>query len=199
MVRSAFLPDPEILGQLLEGLGAARAPLAQPTVVVPGRERTKKPPASAATASNPPVEAPSLDEALLLGEVAVQLRGPTSLERRFTSLCTWLEVRTNARGIFVADADGLPVIDAAGRDRYVAAASEIVGVLKRLTMVAPELGQGATTLTLGSGEQLVLIGADTDLGRFSVGVLVDRPLAPVWTTVIQQALCQVATRSEITG
>ena len=206
MVRSAFLPDSETLSRLIHGLRAAREPEAntqQHSGLQPADAGLPEPPTSTVPPV-PPTRAPSsaeseVDEVMLLGEVAGQVNGASSLERGFASLCTWLEVRTNARGVFVADAEGLAVVGAAGYERYVAAASEIADVLLRLKLIAPDLGQGATTLALGGGEQLVLIGAHTDLGRFSVGVLVNRPLAPVWTTVIQQALCQVAKRREITG
>jgi len=144
-----------------------------------------------------PLDEP-LGEALLLSELAGQLRGVSSLERGFSSLATWLELRTGARAVFVADAEGLGMTRAGEDEPYLAAAGEIGVALDKLTSVVPGVNEGAVTFDLADGQRLVLIGCVTEFGRISVGLVMNTPLDPVWTTVIRKALHDVALRGKTT-
>jgi hypothetical protein len=139
-----------------------------------------------------------LGEALLLSELAGQLRGVSSLERGFASVATWLELRTGAQAVFVADAEGLGMTRAGDDEPYLAAAGEIGSALDKLTTIVPGVNEGAVTFELADAQRLVLIGCMTEFGRISVGLVMNAPLDPVWTTVIRKALQDVALRGRTT-
>ncbi len=222
MVRSAYLPEAKELANLVAGL---RAPLgeraAEPAPSQPprsaGQRRSAAPRGEPRLASEPPVPArrssrpvesqpprdarppeEPLGEALLLSELAGQLRGVSSLERGFSSLATWLELRTGARAVFVADAEGLGMTRAGEDESYLAAAGEIGVALDKLTSVVPGVSEGAVTFELADAQRLVLIGCVTEFGRISVGLVTSAPLDPVWTTVIRKAIHDVALRGKTT-
>lgn len=214
MVRSAFLPDPQTLGNLFAQL---RAPVAaKPAEPASTRRRSSRPapppepstprPSSAppqvssppAAASSVPPAAEPLGEALLLNELEGQLRGVSSLERGFASLATWLELRTGAQAVFVADSEGLGMTGPANDEPYLAAAGEIGAVLEKLTAIVPGVNEGAVTFELAEGQHLVLVGCMTEFGRISVGLVINRPLEPVWGVVIKKALREVALRGKTT-
>lgn len=223
MVRSAYLPEAKELASLVAGLraplgerGADRASSVPPRSA--GQRRSSAPrgeprlasePASPTRRSSRPAESqPSsrdvrppeepLGEALLLSELAGQLRGVSSLERGFSSLATWLELRTGAHAVFVADAEGLGMTRAGEDEPYLAAAGEIGSALDKLTSVVPGVNEGAVTFELAGAQRLVLIGCVTEFGRISVGLVMSTPLDPVWTTVIKKAIHDVALRGKTT-
>lgn len=217
MVRSAYLPETKVLANLVAGL---RAPLGEKVgeahsvpprsagarrSVAPRGEPplASEPPSPVRRSSRPAESEPARDvrppdeplgEALLLSELAGQLRGVSSLERGFSSLATWLELRTGARAVFVADAEGLGMTRAGEDEPYLAAAGEIGIALDKLTSVVPGVNEGAITFELADAQRLVLIGCVTEFGRISVGLVMSTPLDPVWTTVIRKAIHDVALR-----
>lgn len=222
MVRSAYLPEAKELASLVAGL---RAPLgerageatqSQPprsagqrrSAAPRGEPRLASEPSPVRRSSRPAESQPSprdarppdepLGEALLLSELAGQLRGVSSLERGFSSLATWLELRTGARAVFVADAEGLGMTRAGEDEPYLAAAGEIGSALDKLTSVVPGVNEGAVTFELADAQRLVLIGCVTEFGRISVGLVTSAPLDPVWTTVIRKAIHDVALRGKTT-
>ena len=160
MVRSACLPDAKKLASLVAGLNAplgersgngvrsvpARVPSDAPVSPTGGARRASEP-VSAGRPSVRPKPSPSsaprseepLGEALLLSELAGQLRGVSSLERGFASVATWLELRTGAQAVFVADAEGLGMTRAGDDEPYLAAAGEIGSALDKLTKTAEEV------------------------------------------------------------
>jgi len=223
MVRSAYLPEAKELASLVAGL---RAPVGErageASQSAPPRSAGQRrsaaprgeprlasqPPAPVRRSSRPAESQPSprdaqppqepLGEALLLSELSGQLRGVSSLERGFSSLATWLELRTGARAVFVADAEGLGMTRAGADEPYLAAAGEIGSALDKLTTVVPGVNEGAVTFELADAQRLVLIGCVTEFGRISVGLVMSTPLDPVWTTVIRKAIHDVALRGKTT-
>lgn len=213
MVRSACLPDAKKLASLVAGLSAplgertaelvrsvparpsSSAPRSQPSAPRRPSQPASRPPSSPNLA--PRSEEP-LGEALLLSELAGQLRGVSSLERGFASVATWLELRTGAQAVFVADAEGLGMTRAGDDEPYLAAAGEIGSALDKLTTIVPGVSEGAVTFELADAQRLVLIGCMTEFGRISVGLVMNAPLDPVWTTVIRKALQDVALRGRTT-
>ena len=218
MVRSACLPDAKKLASLVAGLNAPLGERTENAVrSVPARASSDAPvaPSSAPRRASEPVSSggPSvrpkptsaaprreepLGEALLLSELAGQLRGVSSLERGFASVATWLELRTGAQAVFVADAEGLGMTRAGDDEPYLAAAGEIGSALDKLTTIVPGVNEGAVTFELADAQRLVLIGCMTEFGRISVGLVMNTPLDPVWTTVIRKALQDVALRGRTT-
>lgn len=213
MVRSACLPDAKKLASLVAGLSAPVGERPEDVVrSAPSRPKSDAPhsaPAAPGRASQPASRPPSspsaaprsqepLGEALLLSELAGQLRGVSSLERGFASVATWLELRTGAQAVFVADAEGLGMTRAGEDEPYLAAAGEIGSALDKLTTIVPGVNEGAVTFELADAQRLVLIGCMTEFGRISVGLVMNTPLDPVWTTVIRKALQDVALRGRTT-
>lgn len=217
MVRSAYLPEAKELANLVAGLRAPVGERSTPPRPADGRRsapprgepRLASEPASPVRRSSRPAESPRktqsarppeepLGEDVLLSELAGQLRGVSSLERGFSSLATWLELRTGARAVFVADAEGLGMTRAGDDEPYLAAAGEIGSALDKLTSVVPGVSDGAVTFELADAERLVLIGCVTEFGRISVGLVTSNPLDPVWTAVIKKAIHDVALRGKTT-
>lgn len=164
----------------------------------PSSSPSRSPSAGFTPSSSAPPAPEPLGEALLLNELAGQLRGVSSLERGFASLATWLELRTGAQAVFVADSEGLGMTRAGNDEPYLAAAGEIGAVLDKLTAIVPGVNDGAVTFELSDGQRLVLVGCMTEFGRISVGLLINRPLEAVWSVVIKKALREVALRGKTT-
>jgi hypothetical protein len=77
------------------------------------------------------------------------------------------------------------------REGYMAAAGELGAVIKNLLTVLPDVEEGSTTLQLRSGGNVELLWCETRLGRFAVGLVLDRPLEPFWSQLIPAALQKV--------
>ncbi|HEX2731926.1 MAG TPA: hypothetical protein VHM70_09980 [Polyangiaceae bacterium] len=127
----------------------------------------------------------------LLSEIEQRLEGANSLDRRFSQMVQWLETQADAKAVFVTDADGLAMAEANVREGYMAAAGELGGVLKKLLHVLPDIETGTTNLQIKGGGNVHLMWCETRLGRFAVGVVLDRPLEPIWVQLIPAALKKV--------
>ena len=75
---------------------------------------------------------------------------------------------------------------------------EEVGIARVIQACGEGLRQSELLIELAEGQRLVLIGCMTEFGRISVGLVMNAPLDPVWTTVIRKALQDVALRGRIT-
>ena len=198
MVRSACLPDAETLGALLRGLRAPPVPPPASQRAADAARRTEPPPRANEVDAEPttsrPAAQPEVDEDVLVRELTQELRGTGGLEQGFQRLATWLEVRTLARATFVADAEGLGMTRSPAYEPYLAAAGEIGVVLDKLATILPDVN-GSTTLELDGAKSLVLIGCKTGFGRYSVGLVTERPLERFWPSVIRKAVGLMAPRA----
>jgi hypothetical protein len=77
------------------------------------------------------------------------------------------------------------------RESYLAVAGELGAVIKKLLGVLPDVEGGNTTLQLRGGGNVALMWCETRLGRFAVGLVLDRPLEPIWGSLIPSALHKV--------
>ena len=122
--------------------------------------------------------------------LAQLMRLPT-LDARFEAFVSWLKEETRAQAVLVADAEGLSMVHSDAGDGYLVAAGEISLLLENLTALLPDVDQGSTLLRLKTQGNLELIWCKTDLGRFTVGLVLEEPLAPKFVTVIRAALAMV--------
>lgn len=192
MGRSAFLPDASVLSGLLARVrvpppdkpwnGSRTLPASQSAVV----ELRPEPDAQTIVLPEAAELAPQPLELLLL-----QLSPLPSLDARFESLAAWLKRETNARAVFVADADGLSMVQSEAGDGYLVAAGEISLVLDQLKALLPEVDQGSTLLRLRQEGNVELVWCKTNLGRFTVGLVVQEPLEQKFVSIIKSALAMV--------
>lgn len=196
MSRSAYLPDRAVLTSLLERARGDRSSPARLTVTPP-TARSPSLPSAPGTTKNPSPSpevrasespAPNGD---WLAELHAVLGDRTSLDTRFQRFVTWLEQRLGASAVFVADAEGLAMVESNAREGYLVAAGEIGAVLNGLSALLPDVEEGSTTLRLKGGGSVELIGCKTELGRFTVGLVLDRPLDPAWPAAIRAALLAI--------
>lgn len=195
MSRSACLPDAPRLKALLAGLRAGPAAGVgggpwRPVIPAPDLP----PPSPIRPSGLPERPEPSLppEPEALLAELDQRLSGATSPERRFEVLVRWLEASVPARQAFVADADGLAMVESPVKEGYLAAAGELGVAFSGLAALVPDLEEGSTTLRLRGSGNVELVGCKTELGRFNVGLVLERPLGNVWISIIRAALERVA-------
>lgn len=197
MNRLAYLPDLATLTSMcqrvrgprhvLGNLGSVPVVTAALREAVPSSTRQKVP--ALGTTSNAKTLPPTRES--LLTEMDLRLENTTTLDQRFTQLLLWLETQAEAKAVFVTDAEGLAMAESNARESYLAAAGELGGVLEKLFGLLPDVASGSTTLQLRSGGNVELLWCDTRLGRFAIGLVLDRPLEPIWSTMIPSALEKV--------
>ena len=199
MGRSAFLPDASILSGLLARVrvplpdkpwngssvrSVSRAPLGEP-----------HPEVASTTAMAPlAVSAPAVASTVAhepLQDLLARLSPLPTLDARFESLVAWLKRETRARAVFVADAEGLSMVRSETGDGYLVAAGEISLVLDNLKTLLPDLDQGSTLLRLKKEGNVELIWCRTNLGRFTVGLVLEEPLEQKFLSIIKAALAMV--------
>ena len=155
--------------------------------IVPPRASTAPPPRASSAprrTSIPPGRQPAQ-------ELLAQLMRLPTLDARFEAFVSWLKEETRAQAVLVADAEGLSMVHSDTGDGYLVAAGEISLLLENLTALLPDVDQGSTLLRLKTQGNLELIWCKTDLGRFTVGLVLEEPLAPKFVTVIRAALAMV--------
>jgi len=156
MVRSAYLPEDNVLSSLFDQVRGERSGGAK----LRGNALSER----------------AVERGLNLTELDLALSATSSVDARFKAFQGWLERGTSALGVFVADSEGLSMFESGVREGYVAAAAELGGLLSRLAAVLPEMDEGSTTLRLRSGALVELVACRTELGRFTVGLLLERAL-----------------------
>jgi len=165
-----------------------RASIAPPRAsIAPPRASTAPPPRASSAplrTSIPPGRQPAQ-------ELLAQLMRLPTLDARFEAFVSWLKAETQAQAVLVADAEGLSMVHSDTGDGYLVAAGEISLLLENLTALLPDVDQGSTLLRLKTQGNLELIWCKTDLGRFTVGLVLQEPLAPKFVTVIRAALAMV--------
>ena len=219
MSRLDFLPDVNTLADLChrvrgQTLGSG-ARSARPLGRGPRSEAKHKPVASSRATATPPHAAHEITQAdtatvpteldgpvlnaktlpptqeSLLSEIDQRLEDTDSLDRRFSHLVHWLETQASAKAVFITDTEGLAMAESNAREGYMAAAGELGAVIKNLLTVLPDVEEGSTTLQLKGGGNVELLWCETRLGRFAVGLVLDRPLEPFWSKLIPAALQKV--------
>jgi predicted regulator of Ras-like GTPase activity (Roadblock/LC7/MglB family) len=158
---------------LLPGAGAVSGVSPIPRVSPGWTRAAGEPPAIVPT---PPV--PSLEP----------FAPPTGeLGERLDAYLEWLAAAVGGRRPFVADRDGLPLAGEASEHDLMAIGSAVTRLLQRINdRSSQRLGSGV--LLDVAGERLQLLLVDSELGLFTVGVLVAEPLAPAVLRRLEEGL-----------
>jgi len=109
------------------------------------------------------------------------------LEERLQALVAWIAESVPCRAAFIADDNGLPVVEYLGTDpEHVAAASSILGMLASLRTVMRDSG-GWLSLKLDAAV-LNVVEVATRWGRFGIGVVTDDALPREFVAVLSAAV-----------
>lgn len=109
------------------------------------------------------------------------------LEERLQALMVWIEACVPCRAAFIADDNGLPVVEHLGTDpEHVAAASSILLMLASVRTLMRDSG-GWLSLKLGAA-MLNVVEVATRWGRFGIGVVTDDALPREFLVVLSAAV-----------
>ena len=136
---------------------------------------------------------------MLLSDLEGRLVNLTSLDSRFAAFAEWLEECSSAESVFIADAEGLSMVESKAGEIYVVAAAAIDSLRRNLSTLIPNVESGRTTLRPSSGSHVELIWCETALGRYTVGLVLAQPLGPAWTDAVLTALRDIVTVHHIRG
>lgn len=110
-----------------------------------------------------------------------------NLEERLQALVAWIEACVPCRAAFIADDNGLPVVEHLAEDNgEVAAASQILQMLASLRSLMRDSG-GWLSLKLGNAV-LHVVEVGTPWGRFGIGVVTDDALPREFLTALSGAV-----------
>lgn len=98
-----------------------------------------------------------------------------ALVDRLNHYVNWVSEQTGCRQIFVADSDGLVLVESNADPDLVAISSMFVGVLNRVDASLSSPMRGSIVIDLELGGSLHVVQAETGLGPHSVGFAVSQP------------------------
>ncbi|NOY92070.1 MAG: hypothetical protein GXP55_12810 [Deltaproteobacteria bacterium] len=188
MPRSRFLPDDVTLERLVQR--ATASPEGPEVAVRPGRIRFGAPRAVAARSialATPTTDAAptAWDRAEITGELPT-LAGANAdvadlfdtevmarpVEGRLELLVSWLMGATGAFAVFVADREGLPLVNRHAPEDYVVATAALARAQEGLREFFPGMEEPSMIVDLGDGNVLETISAATDAGYLVLGMVV---------------------------
>lgn len=109
------------------------------------------------------------------------------LDERLASLVGWIERCVSCRAAFIADDNGLPVVEHLGAEQgHIAAASSILMMLASVRSLVRESGSWLA-LKLESSV-LHVVEVETRWGRFGLGVVTDDSLPQEFLTALSAAV-----------
>src|SRR4051812_34209186 len=112
------------------------------------------------------------------------------LEDRLQALIAWIEDCVPCRAAFLADDNGLPVVERVGADAgHVAAASSILMMLAQVRTLVRDSG-GWLSLELGAAQVLSVVEVATPWGRFAAGVVTDDALPRDFLLALSDAVAR---------
>lgn len=183
MNRSLSWIDPHELSAALVAAGARRQPRDLPRPVNAGLLRLT--PATVSPAATSPQH-----EARPRGLPA--FRPPEgSLQVRLKAFLAWVIDATGCRRIFIADEEGLVLMEKGADSELIAVSSSFMSLLERIRSCLGSETRGIMAIDLDVGRMLHLILVTTDLGRFTLGLVVPDPLRRSLIDELRQALEQV--------
>lgn len=120
------------------------------------------------------------------------------LDARLHELVQWIERVTRCRAAFIADDNGLPVVEHhAAEQAQIAAASSI---LLMLASVRSMLQDGGAWMSLKTSSSVLhVVEVDTRWGRFAVGVVCDTALPSDFLSVLNDAVAIAFRADPLTG
>jgi hypothetical protein len=148
-----------------------------------------------------PPQSDQLPEPRLAGELPPFTSPSQLLEERLQALVAWIEACVPCHAAFIADDNGLPVVEHLGAAaEHIAAASAILLTLASVRSLVEDSG-GWLSLKLGA-TVLNVVEVGTQWGRFGVGVVTDdslpRDLLSALGTAVENAFHGEAPRGEST-
>lgn len=172
----------------------ASAPVAKPSAMPPPRRQAPAIPAVPAIPVVPPPPEPLniAPPPPPPAAPAVKVYPPFSstsrnLEERLQALVSWIEACVPCRAAFIADDNGLPVVEHIGADPgQIAAASSILLMLASVRSLMRDSG-GWLSLKLGASI-LNVIEVATQWGRFGIGIVTDDALPREFLAVLSVAV-----------
>ncbi|MEZ4360563.1 MAG: hypothetical protein R3B48_10295 [Kofleriaceae bacterium] len=126
--------------------------------------------------SLPPVAELS-DEELLRQIFRRDGAAPLSTRERLSAFVDWLVKSVGAQACFVADADGLLLVNRDVPETYVIATVSLSHAEQGILAYLPRHTEGTTTMELDDNSALHILRADTSLGKLIVGLIVPSPLS----------------------
>ena len=179
---------------------------------------TAEPPARTPSIAAPPPRAhsvPAIPAVPAIPRVAAVLSAPSApppslaphepfepsspvLDARLHELVQWIERVTRCRVAFIADDNGLPVVEHhAAEQAQIAAASSI---LLMLASVRSMLQDGGAWMSLKTSSSVLhVVEVDTRWGRFAVGVVCDLALPSDFLSVLNDAVAIAFRADPLTG
>jgi hypothetical protein len=176
MRRSLSWIDPRTLAAALEKVGVEAAPPRRPAA-----EEARSGVRSTETA--PPLASPRAEPP---GDPFLVPEG--NLAERLEAFCQWLARNTGCRGIFIADQDGLPVLERNTGDELVAASSLMARFLDLVHSRHPSISDAGLTLELRTGERIQFLQNRSASERVCLGFVVAAPVAGPLLERAQRAL-----------
>lgn len=110
---------------------------------------------------------------------------------RLKAFLAWVIEATGCRRIFVADEEGLVLMEKDADTELIAVASSFMSLLGRIRSCLGSETRGILAIDLDIGRILHLILVNTALGRFTLGLVVPDPLRRPTVDLLQRGLEQV--------
>ena len=99
-----------------------------------------------------------------------------SIEERLGAFLGWLQTAADSSEVFVADAEGLPLVSQGVGDALIATLASLGGVWGTLRLDCPELGPGRLAIDFADDRYLHLLATETRWGWLHLGLVTDRRL-----------------------
>ncbi|MEQ9503894.1 MAG: hypothetical protein RIT81_43970 [Deltaproteobacteria bacterium] len=189
MSQSHYLPDDRSLEHLLRRAAADVTPQASGVASIrftgapTAPPKTSMPPAPASTPVPAKTPAPPEDE----GDDAI-FHGAHTFELRLSRFAEWLARVTDARGCFVADDAGLPLVTVGVPDDYAATLGPIAKMGDRLVKVVPSPRDGSFAFEVDDERFLHVVWTTVLETRVAAGVIVREPLSPLLRNQVRRRL-----------
>ncbi|MEM7480200.1 MAG: hypothetical protein AAF481_03405 [Acidobacteriota bacterium] len=197
MHRSLSWIDPKDLSAALVRAGVRRTPRNQRRSVNVGLSRLEAE-QDGTVAEFPSADGPShrarpvAVEAIAEPPRAVPFEVPSgTLQDRLMAFVRWVEQITECRQVFVADAEGLVLIEHQTAGELVAVSSSFMSSLERVRACLGTEPRGVLAVDIDDQQVLQLIQIRSDLGRFHLGCIVTDPLGRSQVNALREGLATI--------
>jgi hypothetical protein len=110
------------------------------------------------------------------------------VEFRLQRLVAWLVAETGASSAFVADLEGLPLLNLNTPEAYVVAIAPLARAQAEIAHFVPDSPPGTSIVELDQQNVLEVVWADTTVGRLGVGLVTADPLKHTLISRIRRAV-----------
>lgn len=123
-----------------------------------------------------PVASPEPSDEQLGEDVFGPAGASLGVEQRLQKLVAWVMAGTQAGSAFVADLEGLPLVNRNTPEPYIVAIGPLARAQREIARFVPESPPGTSIVELDQLHVLEVVWADTSIGRLGVGMVVTDPL-----------------------